>query len=130
MNVKPIYLLDADVFIEAKNRYYAFDIAPAFWGNLILYAQQGQIQSIDRIKKQLEEGNDNLAKWIKDGNMAEAFIDSGQDDVIASYREIMTWVQTNPQFNDAARASFAGDPDGWLIAFAKAKDVFLLPMKP
>ena len=26
-----MYLLDTNVFIEAKNRYYAFDIAPGFW---------------------------------------------------------------------------------------------------
>ena len=25
------YLLDANVFIEAKNRYYGFDFCPAFW---------------------------------------------------------------------------------------------------
>ncbi len=25
------YLLDANVFIEAKNLYYAFDICPGFW---------------------------------------------------------------------------------------------------
>jgi predicted nucleic acid-binding protein len=26
-----MYLVDANVLIEAKNRYYAFDIAPGFW---------------------------------------------------------------------------------------------------
>lgn len=26
-----MYLLDSIVFIEAKNRYYAADIAPGFW---------------------------------------------------------------------------------------------------
>ncbi len=26
-----MYLLDANVFIDAKNRYYGFDIVPAFW---------------------------------------------------------------------------------------------------
>ncbi len=26
-----MYLFDANVFIEAKNRYYAFDICPGFW---------------------------------------------------------------------------------------------------
>lgn len=29
------YLLDANVFIEAKNRYYGFDFCPAFWNWLI-----------------------------------------------------------------------------------------------
>ena len=26
-----MFLIDANVLIEAKNRYYAFDIAPGFW---------------------------------------------------------------------------------------------------
>lgn len=26
-----MYLLDTNVLIEAKNRYYAFDLAPGFW---------------------------------------------------------------------------------------------------
>jgi hypothetical protein len=30
-----VYVLDADVFIEASRRYYAFDIAPKFWDSLI-----------------------------------------------------------------------------------------------
>lgn len=25
------YLLDANIFIEAKNRYYGLDFCPAFW---------------------------------------------------------------------------------------------------
>ena len=29
------YLLDANVFIQAKNQYYGFDIVPAFWAWLI-----------------------------------------------------------------------------------------------
>ena len=26
-----VYLLDANVFIEAKNHYYRFEVCPAFW---------------------------------------------------------------------------------------------------
>ncbi len=33
------YLLDADVFIRAKNLHYGFDFCPAFWEWLI--AQNG-----------------------------------------------------------------------------------------
>mgnify|MGYP006298525777 CR=1 FL=1 len=29
------YLLDANVFIEAKNRYYGMDFCPAFWDWLL-----------------------------------------------------------------------------------------------
>ena len=53
--------------------------------------------------------------------MSGAFADTGKADVIRSFQEIMTWVQANSQFIGAAKAAFADDPDGWLIAYAKAK---------
>ncbi|MCG7301294.1 DUF4411 family protein [Brevibacterium ravenspurgense] len=37
-----MYLLDANVLIEAKNRYYAFDIAPGFWD----WLHQAHLQSL------------------------------------------------------------------------------------
>ena len=36
------YLLDADVFIRAKNLHYGFDFCPAFWEWLIAQAQAGE----------------------------------------------------------------------------------------
>jgi len=35
------YVLDANVFIEAARRYYAFDIAPPFWESLVQHAANG-----------------------------------------------------------------------------------------
>ena len=39
------YLVDANVLIEAKNRYYAFDIAPGFWKWLDQAHAQGTVFS-------------------------------------------------------------------------------------
>ena len=39
------YLVDANVLIEAKNRYYAFDIAPGFWKWLDQAHAQGTVSS-------------------------------------------------------------------------------------
>lgn len=74
-----VYLLDANTFMEAARRYYAFDLAPSFWNNLVQLAADGKIASIDRIKKQIEDGNDTLAQWIGNGNMANAFASTEQD---------------------------------------------------
>jgi hypothetical protein len=118
----PVYVLDANVFIEAARRYYAFDVAPAFWNGLIHHAAQGRIKSIDKIKQELERGNDDLAEWIKKGNMAGAFDPTDQEDVIRQFREMMEWVQGNDQFLNAAKAEFAAGVDGWLVAYSKVND--------
>ena len=39
------YLLDANVFIEAKKRYYGFDFCPGFWQWLVVKNQEGKIFS-------------------------------------------------------------------------------------
>jgi hypothetical protein len=126
VNPNPKYILDADVFIESKKHWYAFDIAPAFWENLIQWIPRDQIQSIDRIRDQLAAGNDELANWVTDSNLDSAFERSDQDDVIAAFTEIVVWVQAQAQFTPAAKAQFANDPDGWLIAFARARDRVLV----
>jgi len=114
------YVLDANVFIEAARRYYAFDIAPPFWESLVRYAAEGRIQSIDRIKKELERGNDELATWVKT-DISDAFTSTDQEDIITSYTAVMGWVYEQDQFTDAAKADFANGADGWLVAYAMSK---------
>lgn len=56
MTDDPVYVLDANVFIQAARRYYAFDLAPAFWRALVDHASEGRVQSIDRVLRELERG--------------------------------------------------------------------------
>ncbi|QOR48061.1 DUF4411 family protein [Trueperella pecoris] len=60
-----MFLLDANVFIEAKNRYYGFDFAPGFWDWLDQATQRSLICSIEPIKKELVTGNDALRTWLR-----------------------------------------------------------------
>jgi hypothetical protein len=114
------YILDANVFIEAARRYYAFDLAPKFWESPVHHAENGRIQSIDHVKHELGRGKDELAKWAT-SQFSDAFASTDEDDVIESYGEVMSWVQTQGQFLDAAKADFASGADGWLVACARAK---------
>jgi hypothetical protein len=118
----PVFILDADVFIEAARRYYAFDLTPVhhFWDLLLRYASIGRIRSIDRIKKELERGKDELAAWAND-SFSEAFASTDEEEVSAFYAVIMNWVNDQAQFTDAAKADFARGADGWLVAYAKVK---------
>jgi hypothetical protein len=82
------FVLDANVFIEAARRYYAFDIVPWFWVNLIHHADKGQLLSIDRVKLELERGRDELADWAKH-DFAQAFASTDDSSVIDYYGQIM-----------------------------------------
>lgn len=112
------YVLDANVFIEAARRYYAFDLVPGFWQSLQDHAENGDILSIDRVSDELEKGKDALADWAK-SHFHTAFASTDDPDVTQAYAEIMNWVSNQAPFSDAAKADFAQGADGWLIAYAK-----------
>ena len=120
----PTFLVDADVFIAAKNRYYAFDICPGFWNGLVHHARNGTARSIDRVKSELLAGRDteDLVQWVKNDLPAGFFLDTNAEDVLAAYAEVMLWVQQRPQYVDSAKAKFATEADGWLVAYAASRD--------
>ena len=43
------YLLDANVFIQAKNLHYGFDFCPAFWDWLVDRNQDGSVASVEKV---------------------------------------------------------------------------------
>lgn len=113
-----MFALDANVFMEAKNRYYAFDLVPRFWVELIDKASEGQVRTIDRVRTEIVRGKDQLADWCT------AHFDHGCDTtddnkIRGHFGEMMAWVMQG-HFLDAAKAEFAEVADGWLIAYAKA----------
>jgi len=118
------YILDANIFIEAKNRYYAFNLCPGFWDSLLHHNSVGNLESIDRVKKELLEGKDNLATWSK--KSPDLFASTNSKFVVADYGDIIQWVQNQERFNDAAKSKFANDPDAWVIAYAKANNAIVV----
>lgn len=58
-----VFLLDTNVFIDAKNQYYAFDFCPAFWDWIDQAHRSGSIFSIDKVAAELGAVDDHLASW-------------------------------------------------------------------
>lgn len=72
------------------------------------------------MKEEIQRGKDELVTWAN-GTFDSWFARTTEEDVIAAYREVMTWVQGQSQFLDYAKDEFAKGADGWLVAYAKAK---------
>ncbi len=120
MNTSHAYLLDSDVFIAAKNSYYAFAICPGFWDSLLHHHSIGNVASIDRVREELLAGRktEDLVIWVHKQLPRTFFMQSGDPAVVEAYGKVMLWVQRNPQFLDQAKAKFATEADGWLVAYA------------
>ncbi|HEY7838672.1 MAG TPA: DUF4411 family protein [Terriglobales bacterium] len=120
MTANAPFLLDSDVFIAAKNAYYAFGICPGFWKGIIRAHTEGRARSIDRIRNELLTGRkeEDLVRWVEN-DLPEAFFhDCNSAEISSAYAEVMLWVQRNPQYFDRAKAKFATEADGWLVAYS------------
>ena len=103
--------------MQAAKEYYAFDLAPKFWTELVRCFEEGQIFSVDRVKDEIDKGNDALKVWVN-SEFKDAFLSTRDVGVLTKYQALMQWAQANPQFQPAAKSDFAGIADSWIIAHA------------
>jgi hypothetical protein len=113
------YLFDSNVFIEAKNRYYAFDICPGFW-DWIDHVVQSDAGSIIPVRDELCDGGDELAAWIVARRDHPCFLPVDDDDTQEVFASIAAHVQAEP-YKDPAKAKFLAKADPWLIAKARVE---------
>ncbi len=118
-----IYLLDANVLIEAKNRYYGFDFCPGFWDFLQRKNANNYICSIDKVKAELIAGSDELAGWAKKQNIQ--FYDTDDIKIIAEFAKIDTWIESQ-EYKQVAVTTFPDGADYYLIAYALANNAVIV----
>jgi predicted nucleic acid-binding protein len=109
------YLLDANVFIQAKNLQYGFDFCPAFWDWLIEKNAAAKVVSLDKIDDELQAGADELSEWAT--ARGNAFFLSLDDAVVPALARVSAWA-TSQQYRPAAINTFLSIADYWLVAFA------------
>lgn len=111
-----MYLVDANVLIEAKNRYYAFDIAPGFWAWLDQAHQQSLACSIAAVRDELLDGTDELADWARTHTAFFRVIDQG---TTQHFGDLTRWAFSR-SFTPAALSEFTGNnADYLLVAYAR-----------
>lgn len=112
-----MFLTDANVFIEAKNRYYDFDICPGFWDWMDTQMPVQKICSIMPVYDELVHGGDNLAQWIKDRKGDGRFLRVEDPATQTLFARVAATVQSGP-FRLEAKAQFLAGADPWLVAKA------------
>ena len=110
-------MLDADVFIRAKNLHYGFDFCPAFWDWLIQQNRSGQVYSIERIRGELVAGADELADWAQD--RGDGFFLSPDASLFPALASVASW-STGQSYDQAAVSTFLQVADYYLVAQAYA----------
>ena len=108
------YCLDANIFIQAKNGPYGFDIVPAFWALLDREFSNEVIFSSRMVYEELSVGGDELASWVQ--QRRNFFIQPNQE-VQKTFQSIANYVSQNYPNHQAQL--FLGGADPWVIAHAK-----------
>jgi hypothetical protein len=107
------YLLDSNVFIEAKNKYYQFSLCPGFWDWLIRENANGKIFSHESVLNELASFGDDLSRWA--GNRSQAFFIRNDPATMTALSTVANWV-TNQTFRPHAIRNFLNGADPILIA--------------
>jgi hypothetical protein len=111
------YLLDANVFIQAKNLHYGLDFCPAFWEWIIVQNGAGNLASIEKVGDELQGHADQLSVWA--GVRGATFFLPPDDPVLPALGLVSTWASTQ-NYEPAAVAAFLQVADYWLVAHALA----------
>ena len=69
-----LYLLDANVLIDANRDYYPIDRVPEFWEWLADAGENDRVKIPLEVYEEIKEGDDGLAEWIKNDQNKEALL--------------------------------------------------------
>jgi Domain of unknown function (DUF4411) len=110
----PIYCLDANVLIQAWQKYYSFDLCPDYWKLLNELGEKGRILLPRKVEEEILHTEDKLAVWLKSSKISILDIDG---DVTRCLKEIYDANPLHRYLVDNTKQRSLADP--WIIAHAK-----------
>lgn len=112
------YLLDANIFIQGKKLHYGFDFCPAFWDWLDASNANRTVFSIEKVRGELLDGNDDLSTWAQARD--NAFFVPPDASTPASLAAVSTWANSGNYDPIAIRTFLRTGADYYLVAQAHA----------
>lgn len=109
------YLLDANVFIAAKNLHYGFDFCPAFWDWLTAAHAKRVAFSVDEVGNEIRGSDDDLAEWAN--AIDDGFFLPLDPDALPALGAVSAWA-TSRNYEASAVSTFLQCGDYYLVAQA------------
>lgn len=113
-----VYVVDSNFFIQAHRATYPLDVAKSFWQKVNELAQSGTIISIDKVKKELFDKNDDLEDWCKN-NLPDGFFNDSST-ALSQYGQISSWATSKSDHylpNAINEFLDVDEADAFLVAF-------------
>lgn len=117
----PVYWIDSNILISAKDGPFRFSLNPAFWEALEVQAELGRIRVSKMVYDEIvnDGPNDDLANWMKT-HRTNGFCVTPDQSTQGALTSIADFVQATYGIHQAAK--FLSDADPWVIAHALASD--------
>ena len=111
------YLLDADVFIRAKNLHYGFDFCPAFWEWLVERNGDSAVFSVEKVGDEVKAIADELSAWA--AARGDGFFLRPDASVTPSLAAVSAWA-SGQRYEASAVSTFLQLADYYLVSQAHA----------
>ncbi len=109
-----LYILDANVLIDANRDYYPIDRVPQFWHWLLEVGTNGQVKIPQEVYQKVTATDDDLSRWLRRNQDALLLEEAVRMELVAQVvREGYT---NDPTEDDIQRLN----EDPFLIAYALA----------
>lgn len=111
--IAPIYCLDANVLIQAWQKYYSPSLCPDYWGRLNDLGEQVMIFIPEAVKDEILKTEDELSQWLKSSKIQVRDI---TEPVTYYLRQIYNANPVHKNLVDNVKGCSLADP--WVIAHA------------
>ncbi len=106
-----LYCLDANVLIQAWQKYYSPELCPEYWDNLIELGKQGKIFIPNAVEDEIIRTEDDLSDWLKQSNIPIRQI---TEPVTSALQSIYRADPKHKFLVDNTKARSLADP--WIVA--------------
>ena len=114
MNKSPkIYCLDANILIQAWQKYYSPKVCSSYWDVLNTLGNENRIFLPEMVYEEIVRTDDDLSKWLKSSNIPIRKIN---ENVTNCLKNIYTTNPIHKFLVDNTKARSLADP--WIIAHA------------
>jgi len=110
------YCLDANVLIQAWQKYYNPKFCQDYWVILNELGKSNKIFMPESVYKEIIRTDDDLSKWLKSSNIP---IEKITESVVANWKRILDADPEHQKLVDNIRGRSLADP--WVIAHAMDK---------
>jgi len=120
-NEQTIFCLDANVLIQAWQKYYAPKICPSYWEVLNELGRKGMVFIPEVVYEEIEKGEDNLYAWLKNSKIPIRKIDGA---VTNCLKEIYAANENHKYLVSSNEIHSKADP--WVIAHAMKESAIVV----